>query len=53
MTTNRRPKADIFQFLKELKLTIPAMEYYPRQNFKLKEIIEWSKERDFTDIMVF
>lgn len=52
MTTNRRPKGDIFDFLKELKLTIPNMEYYPRQNFRIKEVIEWSKERDFTDIMV-
>jgi len=53
VTTNRRPKGDIFDFLKELKITIPNMEYYPRENFKIKEIIEWSKERNFTDIMVF
>lgn len=52
MTTNRRPKGDIFDLLKELKLTIPNMEYYPRQNFRIKEVIEWSKEKDFTDIMV-
>jgi len=53
ITTNRRPKGDIFAFLKELKITIPNCEYYPRQNFRIKEVIEWSKERDFTDIMVF
>ena len=53
MTTNRRPKGDIFDFMKELKLTIPNLEYYPRENFRIKEIIEWSKERGFTDIMVF
>jgi hypothetical protein len=29
------------------------MEYYPRENFKIKEIIEWSKEREFTDIIIF
>lgn len=53
VTTNRRPKGDIFNFLKELKLTIPNLEYYPRQNFKIREIIEWCKEKDYTDIMVF
>ena len=53
ITTNRRPKGDIFNFLKELKITIPNVEYYPRENFKIRDIIEWSKERDFTDIMVF
>jgi ribosome production factor 1 len=30
ITTNRRPKGDIFNFLKELKITIPNCEYYPR-----------------------
>lgn len=53
VTTNRRPKGKIFDFLKELKITIPSIEYYPRENFRLKEIIEWSKEREYTDIMVF
>lgn len=53
ITTNRRPKGAIFDFLKELKLALPNCEYYPRENFRIKEIIEWSKDRDFTDIMVF
>jgi ribosome production factor 1 len=52
MTTNRRPKGKIFDFMKELKITIPNMEYYPRDNNKIKDIIEWSKEREFTDIVV-
>ena len=52
MTTNRRPRGKIFDFMKELKITIPNMEYYPRENFRIKEIIEWSKERGFTDIIV-
>ena len=52
ITTNRRPKGDLFPFLKEMKLTFPNVEYYPRQNFRIKEIIEWSKERGFTHIMV-
>lgn len=53
VTTNRRPRGKIFDFLKELKLTIPNIQYYPRQNFKIREIIEWVKKREFTDIMVF
>lgn len=53
LTTNRRPRGKIFDFLKELRLTIPNLEYYPRENFRIKEIIEMAKERDFTDIMVF
>jgi ribosome production factor 1 len=53
VTTNRRPRGDIFNFLKELKITIPNLYYYPRENFRIKEIIEWSKEKDFTDIWVF
>lgn len=53
VTTNRRPSGSIFDFLKELKTTIPNMEYYERANFKIKDIIEWAKEREFTDIMIF
>ena len=30
ITTNRRPRGDIFNFLKELKITLPNVEYYPR-----------------------
>lgn len=30
ITTNRRPRGKIFQFLKELKMTIPNVVYYPR-----------------------
>ena len=39
MTTNRRPSGSIFDFMKELKLTIPNLEYYPRENFRIKEMI--------------
>lgn len=53
ITTNRRPRGKIFDFLKELKLTIPNIYYYPRQNFRIKEIIEWVKKREFTDVMVW
>jgi hypothetical protein len=29
------------------------MEYYERKNFLVKQIIEWAKTRDFTDLMLF
>lgn len=53
MTTNRRPKGKLFEFLKEVKTAFPGSEYYERKNFLLKDIIEWSKERNFTDLLVF
>ena len=53
MTTNRRPKGGIFHFLKEVKTAIPNTYYYQRDNNRIKDIIEWAKKREFTDIMVF
>lgn len=52
-TTNRRPSGSLFDFLKELKLTFPAFEYWPRRNFRIKEIIKQAIDEGFTDIMVF
>ena len=34
-------------------MTIPNFEYWPRRNFRIKEIIEQAKGENFTDIMVF
>lgn len=53
MTTNRRPKGNIFPFLKEIKEAIPAVEYYERNNFKVKDIIEWGKKRGYTDLLLW
>jgi len=53
MTTNRRPKGRIFDFLKEVKSAFPNCEYYERQNYLIKDVIEWAKERHFTDLMLF
>ena len=35
-TTNRRPKGKFFEFLKELKMTLPNSYYYERKNFPIK-----------------
>lgn len=53
MTTNRRPKGEIFHFLKEVKSAFPNTEYYERKNFLIKDIIEWGKKNGFTDLMLF
>jgi ribosome production factor 1 len=53
MTTNRRPKGKLFDFLKEIKGAFPATEYYERKNFEIKKVIEWAKERGFTDLMLW
>ncbi len=53
MTTNRRPKGKIFDFLKEIKNVFPNTEYYERKNFQIKNVIEWAKPRGFTDLMLW
>lgn len=52
MVTNRRPGRGVFQFMKELKTAIPNLHYYERKNFKLKDIIEFAKNREYTDVMI-
>lgn len=53
MTTNRRPRGGIFNFMKEIKAAFPGCEYYERKNFLIKNVIEWAKERGFTDLMLW
>lgn len=53
MTTNRRPRGKLFDFMKEIKTAIPGVEYYERKNFQIKQVIEWAKERGFTDLMLW
>jgi ribosome production factor 1 len=52
MTTSLGPHKNVFEFLKELKSSIPNLFYYERKKFRLKSIIEWAKKREFTDVMV-
>jgi len=42
----------VFDFLKELKSTIPNVEYYERKNFRVRDIIEMAKKKDFTDLLL-
>jgi len=43
----------VFDFLKEIKGAIPGCEYYERKNYQIKHVIEWAKERGFTDLLLF
>lgn len=53
MTTNRRPKGKIFDFLKEIKAAIPNVEYYERKNFLIKDVIEQGKKMGYTDLLLW
>lgn len=53
MTTNRRPKGKLFDFLKEIKGAFPNVEYYERKNFLIKEVIEQAKKLGYTDLMLW
>ena len=46
------PSAKVFNFLKELLVVIPNIYYYPRKKNALKKMIEWAKEKDFTDFLI-
>ena len=53
MTTNRRPRGKIFDFLKEIKASIPGCEYYERKNFLIKDVIKQAKKEGFTALLLF
>ena len=38
--------------MKEIKAAFPGVEYYPRENHLVKEMIRQGKERGFTDLML-
>ena len=53
MTSSEKPSRQLYEFLKEAKTIFPNCYFYPRRNFTLKEISEYSSNRGFTDIMVW
>lgn len=53
VTTQQRPSRKCYDFLKELVCVIPNMFYYPRKDFKVKQICSQASERGFTDVMLF
>lgn len=53
VTTAHRPTKPTFNFLKELVHVIPNMFYYKRMDYPLKKIIEYAKNKKFTDLLIF
>uniref|UniRef100_A0A7S0RIG7 Brix domain-containing protein n=1 Tax=Chlamydomonas leiostraca TaxID=1034604 RepID=A0A7S0RIG7_9CHLO len=52
ITTCYKPSKVMYTFISELLETLPHAEYYKRQGFPLKKIVDFAKNRDFTDLMV-
>ncbi|KJE97812.1 hypothetical protein CAOG_09134 [Capsaspora owczarzaki ATCC 30864] len=52
ITTSIKPVGETFKFVQDLVTAIPNATYVPRQKFDLKQIIEFAKNREFTDVML-
>mmetsp|Transcript_91924 Transcript_91924/g.265158 ORF Transcript_91924/g.265158 Transcript_91924/m.265158 type:complete len:354 (-) Transcript_91924:48-1109(-) len=52
VTTRPRPSQRLFFFIADLQRLIPALHFYPRKQFSLKEICQFAANRDFTHLMV-
>lgn len=53
MTTQKRPSAKLFDFMKELIHVIPNTFYYPRRDFAFKKVCEYAGNKGFTDVILF
>lgn len=52
VTTRPRPSQKLFYFIADLQKLIPALHFYPRKHFSLKEICQFASNRDFTHLIV-
>jgi ribosome production factor 1 len=52
LTTSYKNTKPTHDFIKELLETIPDSHFYARRNYQIKEIVEYAKNQDFTDIVV-
>ncbi|PSC71393.1 Ribosome production factor 1 isoform A [Micractinium conductrix] len=53
ITTSYKVTGTMYRFISELLEVLPCATYYKRQGYPLKKIVEYAKNRDFTDLMVF
>ncbi len=53
ITTSYKPTGLMYQFLSEVLELLPAAEYYKRNGFPLKKIVQFCNNREYTDILVF
>lgn len=52
VTTRPRPSQRLFFFVADLQKLIPALHFYPRKHFSLKEICAFATNRNFTHLIV-
>ena len=52
VTTRPRPSQKLFYFIADLQKLIPALHFYPRKGFSLKEICKFASNRQFTHLIV-
>eukprot|EP00927_Polykrikos_kofoidii_P085589 TRINITY_DN9349_c0_g1_i1.p1 TRINITY_DN9349_c0_g1~~TRINITY_DN9349_c0_g1_i1.p1 ORF type:complete len:337 (-),score=69.02 TRINITY_DN9349_c0_g1_i1:189-1199(-) len=53
LTTQAKPSAKLYDFMKELIHVIPNTFYWPRKNFSFKQICKYAANKDFTDVLLF
>jgi ribosome production factor 1 len=52
VTTRPRPSSRLFWFIADLQALIPALHFYPRKTYSIKEISQFATNRGFTHLMV-
>ncbi|CEM14882.1 unnamed protein product [Vitrella brassicaformis CCMP3155] len=52
LTTNKRPSAEMFDFLKELVAIIPRCFYHKRANREIKKMVKYACDKNFTDLII-
>lgn len=52
ITTRPHPSQQLFYFIADLQVLIPALHYYPRKEYSVKEIVKFATNRQFTHLMI-
>ena len=52
VTTRPRPSQQVFYLIADLQRFFPALHFYPRKHYSIKEICTFAANRDFTHLMV-
>ncbi|KAK9812650.1 hypothetical protein WJX72_001266 [[Myrmecia] bisecta] len=53
LTTCYKPSGIMYKFLADMLEVFPCAQYYKRQGFPLKKIVNYATNRGFTDVVVF
>jgi ribosome production factor 1 len=52
ITTRPRPSQSLFHFIADPQKLIPALHFYPRKSYSVKEICTFAANREFTHLIV-